>query len=246
MRWAIAVSAASALIAPFVLGHWTPMIGFGLLLGVWVASGTLVNLLLRVRGHPAPSLAQRLSAQPGSYYGMLLAHLGIAVFVVGVTVVNGFQVERDLRMVPGDSTRIGGLDVRFEGVGERAGPNFKAASGVLLLLRDGRTVATLQPERRLYTVSQMPMTETAIHRSLTRDLYVSLGEPLGGGAWSVRVYYKPFVAWIWAGCVLMALGGLLAVFDRRYRQARRVAEVAPLKPIDNTAAPVLAKEASAP
>jgi cytochrome c-type biogenesis protein CcmF len=246
MRWAIGVSAASAVLAPFVLGHWTPMIGFGLLLGVWVASGTLVNLLLRVRGHPAPSLVQRFAAQPGSYYGMLLAHLGIAVFVIGVTVVNGFQVERDLRMVPGDSTTIGGLDVRFEGVGERRGPNYNAARGVLQVSRDGRPVTTLQPERRLYTVSQMPMTETAIHRSLTRDVYVSLGEPLGDGAWSVRVYYKPFVAWIWAGCVLMALGGLLAVLDRRYRQVRRVAETTPRKPLNETPAPVLASEASAP
>jgi cytochrome c-type biogenesis protein CcmF len=246
LRWALGVSAASALLAPFVLGHWTPMIGFGLLLGVWVASGTLANLVSRLRMHAAPTLWQRLAAQPGSYYGMLLAHLGIAVFVVGVTVVNGFQVESDLRMEPGDSTKIAGMEVRFEGVGERRGPNYTAASGRLVLARGDRVLATLSPERRLYTVSQMPMTETAIDRSLTRDLYVSLGEPLGGGAWSVRVYYKPFVAWIWAGCVLMALGGLLAVLDRRYRRRQPALKAAPVPRIDDGSPAVLANKAAAP
>jgi cytochrome c-type biogenesis protein CcmF len=246
LRWALGVSAASALLAPFVLGHWTPMIGFGLLLGVWVASGTVLNLVSRVRAHTAPSLWQRLAAQPGSYYGMLLAHFGIAVFVVGVTVVNGFQVESDLRMEPGDSTKIAGMEVRFEGVGERRGPNYTAASGRLVLSRDGRVLATLAPERRLYTVSQMPMTETAIDRSLTRDLYVSLGEPLSGDAWSVRVYYKPFVAWIWAGCVLMALGGLLAVLDRRYRRRQPALKTAPVGHADDGGAAVLASKVGAP
>jgi cytochrome c-type biogenesis protein CcmF len=246
MRWAIAVSAASALIAPFVLGHWTPMIGFGLLLAVWVASGTALNLLLRLRAHPAATLSQRLAAQPGSYYGMLLAHFGVAVFIAGVTVVNGFQVEKDLRMEPGDSTQLAGFSVRFDGVGERRGPNYTAAAGRLVVSRGTDVVATLAPERRVYTVSRMPMTETAIHRSLTRDLYVSLGEPLSGNAWSVRVYYKPLVGWIWACCVLMALGGALAVFDRRYRQRRRATVAAQLSRTDGSSAPVLTREAGAP
>jgi cytochrome c-type biogenesis protein CcmF len=222
LRWAFAVSAASALLAPLLLGHWTPMIGFGVLLGVWVASSTVANLVLRLRAHPAPRWQARLAAQPGSYYGMLLAHLGIAVFVLGVTGVNGFQVERDLRMAPGDVTTIGGLTARFDGVAEQPGPNYTAARGTLVLSRDGDMLATLHPERRVYTVSRSPMTETAIQRTLLRDVYISLGEPLADGAWSVRVYYKPLVAWIWLGCVLMALGGVLAVVDRRYR-ARRTA-----------------------
>ena len=145
----------------------------------------------------------------------------IAVFVFGVTVVGGFQVEKDLRMAPGESTEIAGVRVRFDGVHEVRGPNYTAARGTLQLSRDGRVLATLQPERRNYLVSRMPMTETAIDRGFTRDLYVSLGEPLDGGAWSVRVYYKPLVGWIWGGCLLMALGGLLAVLDRRYRVPRR-------------------------
>ena len=224
LRWALAVSAISAVVAPFVLGHWTPMIGFGLLLGVWVASSALSTLWLKLREQPLSRWRSWMSQQPGSWYGMLLAHFGVAVFVIGVTVVNGFQVEKDLRMEPGESTEIAGMRVRFDGVHERRGPNYVAARGTLQLTRDDRSVATLHPERRTYLVTRMPMTETAIDRGFTRDLYVSLGEPLSATAWSVRVYYKPLVGWIWGGCALMALGGMLAVFDRRYRaRARAVA-----------------------
>jgi len=176
---------------------------------------------------------------------MLLAHFGVAVFVLGVTVVNGFQVEKDLRMAPGESTEIAGMRVRFDGVSERRGPNYIAARGTLQLTRDDRTVAVLHPERRNYLVSRMPMTETAIDRGFTRDLYVSLGEPLGGNAWSVRVYYKPLVGWIWGGCVLMALGGLLAVLDRRYRAPARVAAASPAARSDDAPA-TLAGQAGTP
>jgi cytochrome c-type biogenesis protein CcmF len=222
LRWALAVSFVSAAIAPFVLGRWTPMIGFGLLLGVWIASTTLWTLWSKLREQPAARWRAWMAQQPGSWYGMLLAHFGVAVFVFGVTIVGGFQVEKDLRMAPGESTEIAGMTVRFDGVHEARGPNYTAARGTLQLSRDGRTIATLHPERRNYLVSRMPMTETAIDRGFTRDLYVSLGEPLDGSAWSVRVYYKPLVGWIWGGCLLMALGGLLAVLDRRYRAPRRV------------------------
>ncbi len=228
LRWALAVSFLSALIAPFVLGHWTPMIGFGLLLGAWVASTALLTLVLKLREQPRSRWRAWMAQQPGSWYGMLLAHFGVAVFVIGVTVVNGFEVEKDLRMEPGESTEIAGMRVRFDGVHERRGPNYVAARGTLQLTRGDRSVATLHPERRNYIVTGMPMTETAIDRGFTRDLYVSLGEPLSGTAWSVRVYYKPLVGWIWGGCVLMALGGLLAVLDRRYRAKARASVPRPL------------------
>jgi cytochrome c-type biogenesis protein CcmF len=245
LRWAIAVSAISAVVAPFVLGHWTPMIGFGLLLGIWIASTAVLNLVLKLREQPLARWRGWMAQQPGSWYGMLLAHFGVAVFVIGVTVVNGFQVEKDLRMAPGESTEIAGVRVRFEGVHEVRGPNYIAARGTLQLSRGDRHLATLHPERRNYLVSRMPMTETAIDRGFTRDLYVSLGEPLGGNAWSVRVYYKPFVGWIWGGCVLMALGGLLAVLDRRYRAKARVAVASPV-PRGKEAAPALAGQAVRP
>jgi len=226
LRWAAAVSLLSALIAPFFLGHWTPMIGLGLLLGAWVASTALLNLFSRLREHPAPSWAARLAAQPGSYYGMLLAHFGVSVFIVGVTVVSGFSSESDVRMEPGDVAQVGGYSFELKAVNPVTGPNYTALRATVAVSIDGQDLGRLEPERRLYQVSRMAMTEVAIDRGLRRDLYVALGEPVGPTAWSVRLHHKPLVNWIWGGCVLMALGGLLAVMDRRYR-ARRVAVTKP-------------------
>ena len=226
LRWAAAVSLLSALIAPFFLGHWTPMIGLGLLLGAWVASTALLNLLSRLREHPAPGWVARLAAQPGSYYGMLLAHFGVSVFIVGVTVVSGFSSESDVRMEPGDVAQVGGYSFELKAVNPVTGPNYTALRATVAVSIDGQDLGRLEPERRLYQVSRMAMTEVAIDRGLRRDLYVALGEPVGPTAWSVRLHHKPLVNWIWGGCVLMALGGLLAVMDRRYR-TRRVAATKP-------------------
>jgi cytochrome c-type biogenesis protein CcmF len=121
----------------------------------------------------------------------------------------------------GDTTEIAGYVFTYRGVRDMAGPNYAAAQGLVEVTRDGKPVATMRPEKRIYRVQQNPMTEAAIDTGFTRDLYVSLGEPVGNTAWIVRVYYKPFVDWIWGGCVLMALGGLLAASDRRYRAAQR-------------------------
>jgi cytochrome c-type biogenesis protein CcmF len=227
LRWAAGVSLAAALLGPLLLGHWTPMVGFGLLLAAWVASTALWNLGTRIAEHPAPRLGQRLAAQPGSYYGMLLAHFGVAVFIAGVTVVGGFAAERDVRMEPGDTLTLGDYVFRLKGVDERRGPNYQAVRATLSVTDRGRPLADLYPERRVYTVSRSPLTETAIDRGFTRDLYVALGDPVGKNAWGMRVYVKPLVGWIWGGCLLMALGGVLAVCDRRYRATRRAADPLP-------------------
>jgi cytochrome c-type biogenesis protein CcmF len=154
---------------------------------------------------------------------MHLAHVGIAVFVIGVTLVKGYEVEKDVRMAIGDTVALGGYTVRLLGVRQVPGPNYVAQRGDIELSKGGQVLRSLNPEKRNYLSSQMPMTETAIDSGLTRDLYVSLGEPLDptGLVWSVRVYYKPFVIWIWGGCLLMALGGALAASDRRYRLKSR-------------------------
>ena len=222
LRWAIGVSLASAVVAPLVLGHWTPMTGLGLLLAVWVASTAVLNLVTRLREHPAPRWRTRMAAQPGSYYGMLLAHFGVSVFIVGVTVVSGFQSENDVRMEPGETASVGGYRFQLEAINPITGPNYTAARATVTVTQEGAPVAVLYPERRIYTVSRMPMTEVAIDRGVRRDLYVALGEPVSATAWSIRLHHKPMVNWIWGGCVLMALGGFLAVLDRRYR-ARSVA-----------------------
>ena len=222
LRWAFGVSLASALIAPFALGHWTPMVGFGLLLAVWIASTAVVNLVTRVREHPA-SAAAALAAQPGSYYGMLLAHFGVSVFIVGVTMVSGFSTESDVRMEVGDTTTAGQYQVRMDGVKRVVGPNYVSSRASLSITENGKPVGVLTPERRVYNVSRSPMTEVAIDRGITRDVYVALGEPVSATAWSVRVHHKPFVNLIWIGCLLMALGGVLAASDRRYRIKRKAA-----------------------
>ncbi|MEN8261161.1 MAG: cytochrome c-type biogenesis CcmF C-terminal domain-containing protein, partial [Pseudomonadota bacterium] len=161
-----------------------------------------------------------LSSVPGGFYGMTLAHTGIAVFVVGITLTSAYSVERDVRMAPGESLELAGYTFRFEGVKETAGANFQANEGRMVVTRDGEPVAILKPQKRVYRVQRMPMTEAAIDAGLTRDLFVALGEPLGGeGAWSLRLYHKPFIRWIWIGALFMAIGGLCAACDRRYRLA---------------------------
>jgi cytochrome c-type biogenesis protein CcmF len=150
------------------------------------------------------------------------------VFIIGVTLVGGYETEQDLRMDVGSTASAGGYDFKLLGLQDVRGPNYVAVRATFDVSRDGKRIDTLYPEKRTYTVSRMPMTEVAIDRGVTRDLYVSMGEPLeGGAAWSVRLYVKPFVNWIWGGCVLMSLGGLLAVADRRYRLKSRAAATVP-------------------
>jgi cytochrome c-type biogenesis protein CcmF len=229
LKWALGVAVVTALLLPVALGDWTPMKSFGLLLAFWIfasAGQTLFDLVWpKARtGALFAELWRRWRAVPRAQLGMLLAHAGIGVFVLGVTMVKSYEIERDLKMEVGDTTAISDYVFRFDGTRDTRGPNYTAARGTLTVTRDGKPVAVMHPEKRIYTVQNMPMTEAAINSGLTRDLYVSLGEPATGGAlgaWIVRVYYKPFVSWIWWGCVVMALGGLLAASDRRYRIAVR-------------------------
>ncbi|HWA11961.1 MAG TPA: heme lyase CcmF/NrfE family subunit [Burkholderiales bacterium] len=223
LKWAFGVALASALLLPFALGRWSPMIAFGLLLALWVALSGLVNLRQRLALQPGVPAGRRLAGLQRGYYGMLLAHFGVAVFIAGVTLVKGYEVEKDLRMQPGDTAEVGGYTFRLDGFVQVPGPNYDATRGLVSVTRGDRKVAVMHPEKRLYHVQQMPMTEAAIDTGFTRDLYVSLGEPVEGGAWIVRIYSKPFVDWIWGGALLMALGGLLAVTDKRYRLARKAA-----------------------
>ncbi len=231
LRWAFAASVVTALLLPLVLGKWTPLLSLGLLLALWIVTTTVVSVRERVSHLVGNSLVSCLAALPRAYWGMVLAHCGIAIFIVGVTMVKGFEVEKDLRMNVGDTATIGGYTFRFDGAQEVKGPNYLAARGSFSVTRNGQEVTVMYPEKRFYAVQNQSMTEAAIDSGLFRDLYVSLGEPLEGGAWSVRLYHKPFVDWIWGGCLTMALGGLLAVSDRRYRLAwrreRREEPVAP-------------------
>jgi len=222
LRWAAAAAALAALALPFAMGRWGAMVALGLLLAAWVAASCFVQIWEKVRNASGASGAwARLSVVPRATWGMLLAHFGVAVFVVGVTLVKGYESEKDVRMEPGDTVEIGGYTFRFDGVRDVTGPNYVAGRAQIPVTRNGKVVATLYPEKRIYRVQNQPMTEAAIDTGFTRDLYVSLGEAVSDTAWVVRVHHKPFIDWIWGGCLLMALGGALAASDRRYRLAAR-------------------------
>ncbi len=206
--WVAALVAfIAAILIPRIMGEFTILTALGFLLAFWIIASGILQIIKQFKvGKPTRSCI-----------GMQLGHIGIAVFVIGVTMVGAYQEEKDVRMAPGDTAMVGGYQLQLLGVKPAQGPNYQATRGVFELSRNGKVQEILSPEKRNYDSSTMPMTEAAIDAGLTRDIYVSLGEPLEGNAWAVRVYYKPFVDWIWGGCLLMALGGLFAVMDKRYR-----------------------------
>ncbi|TMG82726.1 MAG: c-type cytochrome biogenesis protein CcmF, partial [Betaproteobacteria bacterium] len=233
LKWALGVAVVAAVILPFVLGHWSPLIAAGLFLALWVVVSSVVNLRTRLTGSHRHGLVAKLAANSPSYYGMLLAHLGVAVFIVGVTLVKGYESEQDVRLDLGQTVNAGGYAFKFLGVVPGPGPNYRALTGTVEVRKDGRLIETLKPEKRIYNASGQTMTIAAIDIGLFGDRYVSLGEPLAAddidGAWGVRIYLKPFIDWIWTGAFLMALGGIVAVCDRRYRLAiqRRTGAIGP-------------------
>jgi len=226
LRWAFVTAVVTALLLPLTMGDWSALASLGFLLAMWILVTAGLNVYQRCRRN---NMLERpwLTGMTRSYYGMQLAHVGVAVFIIGVTMVNTYETEKDVRMEVGDTTTVAGYTFRFDGIVETQGPNYRASQGYIQVMKDGRDILLMHPEKRTYNVQTMPMTEAAIDTGLTRDLYVSLGEPVSGGAWSVRIYYKPFVDWIWGGCLLMALGGILAVSDRRYRLAAKAKNPVP-------------------
>ena len=224
LRWAFATAAVAALVVPLAMGEWKGMAALGIVMAGWIISTAVVGIRDRIQsGNTTTTLAERIKSVPAGFYGMHLAHVGVAVSIIGVALVSNYETEKDVRMDLGDFVVVDGYTFRFDGVVEVKGPNYTASRGLIRVSRDDVELMTLHPEKRVYTVQTMPMTEAAIDTTLWRDLYVSLGEPVGGTAWVVRVYYKPFVAWIWGGSFLMCLGGLLAMSDRRYRALARKA-----------------------
>ncbi len=199
-------------------GTYEWLAAVGLTLAFWTAFSTVHGVLLRIR-HRQDRLAA-LAGLPRGFYGMTLAHFGVAVFIVGVTMVSVYEREQDLLMTPGESYSLGGFDFKFNGVQRRSVANYLADTATIEVSRDGEHFANVYPEKRIYPVQSEPMTEAGIRPGMLRDLYISLGEPLSdSGAWSMSIHIKPFVRWIWAGALLMAIGGCLAAFDRRLRNA---------------------------
>ena len=198
-------------------------LGLALVVALWVASATLLNLWRRLREGRAAGLRNTL---PWGFLGMTLAHLGVAAFTLGAALATSVSTERDVRLAPGETHELAGYRFELLDVHRVPGPNYEAQRAFIDVRRDGERVALLTPEKRFYRRQEQPMTEAAVDVGITRDLYVALGEPLGGGAWALRIHHKPFIRWIWGGAALMVFGGLLAAADRRYRRERRAAGAA--------------------
>ena len=218
LKRSLLLATALALCLPVLSGRWSGGVAFGLFLSLWIGVSTIAGLLDRLDRHARGIAALR--TQSRAYYGMLAAHLGLAVFIAGVTLVKGYEVERDVSMRVGDSIALDDHLFRFVAADRIVGPNYTATRGTIEVLRDGVLLDTLHPEKRLFNFQRATTTEAAIRRRPFGDLYVALGEPLADGAWSLRLYAKPFIGWVWGGCLLMALGGALAATDRRHRQTR--------------------------
>jgi cytochrome c-type biogenesis protein CcmF len=214
--WLVIACVIGGLLFPLAMPHYSWAAALGVTLALWTVAMTLLSFIDRL-GYQGLSL-DRLVKIPAGFYGMTLAHLGIAVFVIGITLTSVYSVEKDIRMAPGDSVDMSGYLFKFHGITQNEGPNYTAKQGHVTVSYKGEDIAELTPQKREYRVQKMPMTEAAIDAGLFRDLFVAIGEPLGDdGAWSLRIYYKSFIRWIWMGGVFMALGGLFATCDKRYR-----------------------------
>jgi len=220
LRWALAASCVAAVLLPLALPAeqraWPPLSTFALLLAAWAVASAVVHAWQRLAGAEG-GWRERARRQPLGWYGMLVAHAGIGVFIFGAAMANGFERKQELKLAMGESVQVAGYAFRFEGIAPASGPNYDAQRATVRVTRGGHAVTALYPEKRVYRAQQMPLSQAAIDVGWTRDLFVALGEPAGAAAWTMRLHVKPFMAWIWAGCVLMALGGLLAASDRRYR-----------------------------
>jgi cytochrome c-type biogenesis protein CcmF len=219
MSWAIVVSVIAGIAVPLMMGGFKPAAALGVALACWVFLTTLQGVFERLKNRNNKLVA--LFSIPAGFWGMTLGHLGIAVFSVGVSLTSLYSIETDLRMARGEVHEMAGYQFEFQGVEQVQGPNYSADEGLLVVTRNGVEVAQLAAQKRDYSSQMGIMTEAAIDPGLTRDLFFALGESLNGNdEWSMRIYYKPYVRWIWLGAFLMGLGGLIAVTDRRYRKVK--------------------------
>ncbi|MCP3688596.1 MAG: heme lyase CcmF/NrfE family subunit [Gammaproteobacteria bacterium] len=227
LMWPAVAALIAALAISFTLPEWVWTALVGLAMSLWIVVTIALSLYDRFHGH---NFITRLRSTPAGFYGMILGHAGIAFFIVGITLTSLYNQEKDLRMAPGDSYTVAGYRFEFNGVKVQDINNYRSTRGSFTVTAEASDFnVELQPEKRIYRVQQMPMTEAAIDAGFTRDLFIALGEPLNDeGAWAVRIYYKPFIRWIWLGAIIMSLGGLFAACDRRYRQRSRSRKESPV------------------
>ncbi|GAM73413.1 cytochrome c heme lyase subunit ccmF [Vibrio ishigakensis] len=210
-------SVGFALLMVYLLSdHFTGLAFLGWLMAIWII--TLHKYEVYQRATHRHSFFKGLGKIQKSHWAMMFAHMGLAITVIGIAMVQNYSIERDVRLAPGDNFEIQGYNFYFDQVRDNDGPNYDGYIADFDITKDGRKINTLHAEKRFYTTQRSMMTEAAIDAGVTRDLYIALGEKLDDNvSWAVRIYYKPFVRWIWAGSLLMAIGGAIAISDRRYR-----------------------------
>ena len=221
LAWCLVAAIVAGAAIPLLMGEFGHWVFLGCTSAMFVFFAVIQTFRHQIRNQPGNVFA-RLMRQPRAFWGMQLAHIGVAVFIIGVALVKGYQSERDVRMYEGETVTVAGYTFTFNGVETVRGPNYTADRGDFTLSVNGRKLQHLYPEKRkYYSSNSMPMTESAIRHSITGDVYVSLGTPTNDGGWVVRAYYKPYVTWIWWGCIIMAAAGLWAASDRRYRRRKQ-------------------------
>ena len=221
LAWCLVAAIVAGAAIPLLMGEFGHWVFLGCTSAMFVFFAVIQTFRHQIRNQPGNVFA-RLMRQPRAFWGMQFAHIGVAVFIIGVALVKGYQSERDVRMYEGETVTVAGYTFTFNGVETVRGPNYTADRGDFTLSVNGRELQHLYPEKRkYYSSNSMPMTESAIRHSITGDVYVSLGTPTNDGGWVVRAYYKPYVTWIWWGCIIMAAAGLWAASDRRYRRRKQ-------------------------
>jgi cytochrome c-type biogenesis protein CcmF len=224
------VAAITGFSIPLLMDPYSVGASLGLFCGILII---LFSLKIIIDRAVKVDILRALRNTPISVYGMVTAHIGMGVFIIGVTMTNVYSVEQDIRLSPGESHSIGNYQFNFQGTQSITGPNYEAIQGDFEVSKDQEKVASLSPQKRTYLVQKSPMTEAAIDAGLTRDLYIAMGEPLDNQAWAVRIYFKPFIRWIWLGALLMAFGGLLGASDRRYRKSVKLEKYTPASDISS-------------
>lgn len=204
--------------APFFT--WLALLG--VFLGAWILVGVVYEIYLRSTHRD--SFLKGIKKLGNSHWAMSFGHLGLAVMIVGITMTQNYSIERDVKLAVGEHIAFEQYDFHFDAVNALQGKNYTGTVGVFSVKNDDKLVAVMNAEKRIYTVQRMPMTEAAIDAGVTRDLYIAMGEPLPDGAWAVRIYYKPFIRWIWFGPLLMSFAGILMMCDRRYRSKKEGGE----------------------
>jgi cytochrome c-type biogenesis protein CcmF len=206
-----------------VMGKHALMTGLTAALCIWVLGLLLWDLLQKIK--ISSSFFTGLSHITRSYWGMVLAHMGLLVVIMGITLTTHLSIEHDVALKQGQTVNLADYQFHFDSIQAVDGPNYDATRATFSVRKNGHLVGMLYPEKRIYIAQNSPLTEAAIDGNLIRDLYVALGDPLDthdlNGAWAVRVYCKPFVRWLWLGALCMALGGMLAMSDKRYRLTKR-------------------------